>query len=139
MAILILICFLVAAVAEITALVKVLRGRVSKWLGFTYMSLVVAAGCIAAYTTFYIVYYANSNTRIHGWPIPTVIFQRDDAESPWLDFVGPTTILAYPMNIILFLIGPSILLLIWACWKPLPIKTKEQNKSEEATPNQPPV
>jgi hypothetical protein len=54
----------------------------------------------------------NENTVAHGYPIPIVIFQRDAPGGPWLDYVGPTTILAYPINYIAYIILPVLVLLI---------------------------
>ncbi|MCB1096342.1 MAG: hypothetical protein KDN22_12265 [Verrucomicrobiae bacterium] len=129
MATYIIIAFLAGFVAVIIAIGKVASGRVSKWLGIIYLSLVVAAGCIAAFTTFHYVYFMDPNTRFHGWPIPTVVFQRVDADSPWLDFVGPTSFLAYPMNVILFLVGPSVVLLAWT-WLKHPSTKKQESENE---------
>lgn len=107
----IIVAFLLGLAAVIAALVKVISGSISRGIGLIYWLFVVVAAGVCVFTTFNYSYYANSNTRFHGWPIPTVVFQRGDAESPWLDFVGPTTFLAYPMNLILFLIVPSVTLL----------------------------
>jgi hypothetical protein len=53
--------------------------------------------------TFRYSYYSDPNTRIFGWPVPTVIFQRDPPDGPWLDYVGLGTVLAFPINLILWL------------------------------------
>ena len=53
--------------------------------------------------TFHYVYSPNMNTQVHGWPVPVVVLQRDAPGEPWLDFVGPTTILGLPINLVLFL------------------------------------
>jgi hypothetical protein len=74
-----------------------------------------AAAAVAAwFTTFHYVYYSNANTRFHGWPFPHVIFQRDSPTSPWLDFVGPTTLLSFPMNFLLYALIPSVAVIILA-------------------------
>ncbi len=87
-------------------------GRVPTWSRALYL-LSLIGNAIAAYiTTFRYTYLANANTRFHGWPVPTVIFQRDGPDEPWLDFVGPTVVLAYPMNLVLFSIIPAILVLV---------------------------
>ncbi len=59
----------------------------------------------------------DPNTIIHGWPVPTIILQRDNSTSPWLDYVGPTTILGLPMNFVLFMILPAITFLSAATWR----------------------
>ena len=74
------------------------------------------AACVAYWTTFRCVYFSNDNTRVHGWPVPIVVFQRADSDSPWLDYVGPTTLMGYPMNFALFMAAPSLLLLALA-WR----------------------
>jgi len=35
-----------------------------------------------------------------GWPIPYIIYQRENADAPWLDFVGYTVLFAYTLNLI---------------------------------------
>ncbi|MEX2578822.1 MAG: hypothetical protein WD342_07170 [Verrucomicrobiales bacterium] len=117
MAVIIIVAFLLGLVAVIAAMVKVSSGSIPSVIGLIYWLLVVVAAGVCVFTTFNYIYYTNSNTRFHGWPIPTVVFQRDDAESPWLDFVGPTAFLAYPMNLILFLVVPSVTLLAWSRFK----------------------
>lgn len=117
MALFIIAAFLVALVAVIAAMIKATSDSTSKVLRLSYWSWFVVAAGACIFTTFNYNYYSNSNTRFYGWPIPTVVFQRDDAESPWLDFVGPTSFLAYPMNLILFLIVPSVALLAWSRFK----------------------
>lgn len=74
------------------------------------LTSVVALVIIAYMRTFHYEYYVNPDTRVHGWPVPVVVFQRRDATSPWLDFVGPTLILAYPMNLAFYSIGPVVAL-----------------------------
>ena len=86
-------------------------GRVPLWLRVVHL-LALAGTCVAAfYSTFKYTYLANANTRFHGWPVPQVIFQRDGPGEPWLDFVGPTVLLAYPMNVVLFSTVPALLVL----------------------------
>ncbi|HEY1050951.1 MAG TPA: hypothetical protein VGE39_14375 [Prosthecobacter sp.] len=72
---------------------------------------VVLAAVGSHWSTFHHEHWPNANTRFVGWPIPQIVFQRDIPEEPWLDFVGPTLILAWPMNFILFSLVPSLLLL----------------------------
>jgi hypothetical protein len=127
MAAIIIVAFLLGLLAVIAAMVKASSGSLPRVIGLIYWLLVVVAGAVCVFTTFNYVYYVNSNTRFHGWPIPTVVFQRDDAESPWLDFVGLTTLLAYPMNLILFLVLPSIILLAWSRFKQSSYNQAEQD------------
>ena len=108
-----IIGFNLGAIIVAAAITLSLKGRVTGRLRFCFLSLVGLAGVAAFYSTYIYVYFTNPNTRYHGWPIPTVVFQRDDANSPWLDFVGLTSFLAYPMNLILFLLLPSVLILAW--------------------------
>ena len=95
--------------------------RPNKRLRIVY-HLCLAAIAIATYfTTYHYVHYMNANTKFHGWPIPYIVFQRDNPTAPWLDFVGPTILLAYPMNFILFALIPSIIALVLAwCLSPRP-------------------
>ena len=85
--------------------------RIPRPFRLSYWVLGIIASVAAYGTTFQYVYYANSNTRVEGWPVPIVVFQRQDADSPWADFVGPTTVLGYPINVALFMALPCIVLL----------------------------
>jgi hypothetical protein len=68
----------------------------------TILSGVVVSG-VAYGLTFHYSYFSNVNTRCHGWPVPIVIFQRAASGEPWMDYVGPSVILAFPMNLVLLL------------------------------------
>lgn len=81
------------------------------WLRSLYWLAVLLALVAAIAMTGFFSYYSNPNTHVFGWPIPRVVFQRDTATSAWLDYVGPTIVLAYPMNFILYLFVPSVLFL----------------------------
>jgi hypothetical protein len=56
-------------------------------------------------STFQYEFFLNENTRVQGWPVPIIIFQRDNADAPWLDFVG------YPLNFCIFMLIPSVVFL----------------------------
>ncbi len=115
MAALLLILFLAVVAIDIWAAIAVmLRPGLTGWLGGSYWLFVILALVATVGMTGFFSYYSNPNTRIFGWPIPQVIFQRDTPDSPWLDYVGPTVILAYPMNFILYLFLPSVVFIILA-------------------------
>ena len=114
MAAAIIIGFLLAAVVVVLAAIVALFGCTTRWVRVLYLGWFLAAATAAYFTTFRYIYYSNPNTRFHGWPVPCVVFQRDSPTSPWLDFVGPTVILAYPMNLILYALLPSIVVLFFA-------------------------
>jgi hypothetical protein len=79
--------------------------KTPRWSLFYRTSVVIttiAALPITHYFTNYFVYFANPNTQIYGWPIPKVVFQRSSPTGPWLDFLGPTVFLAFPLNFIVF-------------------------------------
>ncbi len=80
-----------------------------------FITLAAGVAYIAYWTTFRYVYFSNDDTRVHGWPVPIVVFHRADSDSPWLDYVGFTTLLGYPMNFVVFMAAPSLLLfaLVW--------------------------
>lgn len=108
---LILLMFLAAFGLVLWATYAAIAGRIPTWTRLLF-SAALTCSVVAAYlTTFHYTYLANANTRFHGWPVPTVIFQRDGPGEPWLDFVGPTVILAYPMNLVLFAIVPALMVL----------------------------
>lgn len=106
--------FLLAAAVVAWAVVNAVSGRATRWVRVLYLVCFLAAAIAAYFTTFHCIYYANANTRVHGLPIPTVVFQRHDSSAPWLDFVGPAVFLAYPMNLILYALLPSVVVLVLA-------------------------
>jgi hypothetical protein len=117
MAIAIVVAALVIIALNVWAGVVVFFGRFAgTWLRVAYFLVLLAAGIAAGWTTGW-EYYSNENTRIVGWPVPVVIFQRDDANAPWLDFVGPTTVFGYPMNLAIFMSVPSALFLGLVHWR----------------------
>ena len=106
---LILFGFLVIVVVEVGAVVLLFaRKNVRKRLIIFYLLVVLLALIATIVTTAFYSYYANPNTRVFGWPIPRVVFQRDTPISPWLDYVGPTIVLAYPINFVLYMFLPSV-------------------------------
>ena len=111
----IIVGFLLAVAAVILAATIAFTRRTAIWMRVFYFTCLSAAAIAAYFTTYHYTYCANANTRFYGWPIPTVVFQRDGPTSPWLDFVGPTIILAYPINLILFALLPSILVVVLSC------------------------
>jgi len=105
--------FLLAAAVVLRAACAVMLKGVT-WRARVFFLTCCAAALIGAYfTTFHSIDYVNPDTRIFGWPIPLRVHQRANATSPWLDFAGPTVILAYPMNVILFALLPAIISLVW--------------------------
>jgi hypothetical protein len=84
----------------------------SPWpLRIVHILVCLAAAIAAALTTFNYDYFPNSNTMFRGWPVPYIIFQRENADAPWLDFIGATILFAYPLNLIIYLTPPSLVLL----------------------------
>ena len=105
----VLFVFLAIVVVEVWAgfLVFVQRDH-RNWLGISYLLVVLLAFIATIITTAFYSYYANPNTRVFGWPIPRVVFQRDTPTSPWFDYVGPTIVLAYPINFVVYMVIPSV-------------------------------
>lgn len=118
--------FLGAALVVVWAFSLSVAGQVHRWLRTTYLVALSVAVIAAYFTTFHYNYYADADTRFHGWPIPTVVFQRSGPDEPWLDFVGPTVILAYPMNLILFLVLPSVVVVVLT-WRAGNLSTKSKD------------
>ena len=112
---LILLVFAAVTAVDVWAAVAVLFGR-GRSGSFSAAYLVLAALVfVAAFLmTQCFSYFHNPNTQFFGWPIPRVVFQRDTPTGPWLDYIGPTVILAYPMNFILFMFFPSVTFLFLA-------------------------
>lgn len=107
----ILLLFLAACVLVAWAAYAAIAGQIPPWSRVFYLIALMSSVAGAYFTTFHYVYFANANTRFHGWPVPTVIFQREGPGEPWLDFIGPTAILAYPMNLVLFAFIPALIVL----------------------------
>jgi hypothetical protein len=108
-----IILFLAMVVIDIWAAIRVMfRPGLAGWLGVSYWVGVILALVATVWMTGFFSYYTNPNTHVFGWPIPRVIFQRDTPDSPWLDFIGPTIILAYPINLVVFLFVPSLICIL---------------------------
>ena len=71
--------------------------RKKKWISLILVAVLVLGIPISIAMTNRRVEY-NENTYAYGWPVPVVVFQRESPEDPYRDFVGWTTILAYPLN-----------------------------------------
>ena len=56
----------------------------------------------AYYSTFKFNYFPHPNVQYFGWPVPWGIWQRVSPTSPWLDYVSPLSILAWPANMFIF-------------------------------------
>ena len=112
---LILLVFAAVTTVDVWAAVAVIFGRGGGGR-FCACYLVVAALVFVAafWMTLCFSYFHNPNTQFFGWPIPRVVFQRDTPTGPWLDYIGPTIVLAYPMNFVLFMFFPSVVFLVLA-------------------------
>jgi hypothetical protein len=110
---LVLLFFILAAAVTFWAMFAMFFSRRLNGLFRKTYILGTLATLIATFlTTFDYGYMADPNTKVMGWPIPLGVFQRDSPTAPWLDYVGPTALLAYPMNLLVFLLVPSALVLI---------------------------
>lgn len=118
----IIVGFIMATALSLWAPIVAFSESTRRWVKGLYLCCFVTAVVASFFTTFRYTYYANPNTLIHGWPIPTVVFQRVSPTSPWLDFVGPTIVLAYPMNVLFFILPPSLVVLFLAFF------TRRKNK-----------
>ena len=113
-AILILLFLIIAGIDLWAAIVVTFKARVSESVRGRYWLVVVLVLGATIGMTGYFSYYANPNTHIFGWPIPRIIYQRHSADSPWLDYLGSTIVLAFPMNFILYMLVPSVVFLLIA-------------------------
>jgi hypothetical protein len=82
---------------------KVLRGII--------ISVLIAAIPLSIFLTHMRVQW-NENTFAYGWPVPRVVFQRDAPDGPWLDFIGWTMFLAYPLNYLALVSIPALLSMV---------------------------
>lgn len=145
---LILLLFLAACGLVVWATYAAIAGIIPTWLRLLHLTTLVGSAFAAYFTTFYYTYHANANTRFHGWPVPTVIFQRDGPGQPWLDFVGPTVILAYPMNLVLFAFVPALVVFVIFLFRKRPqtqapapadqLSATKQDVVDSGNPYQPP-
>ena len=110
MRIIIFLLFISVIVIGPTMILYAFMKNKSLRLKIILLLLIITNIPLTIYMTGFYQYEMNPNTIAHGWPIPTVIFQRDTPDGPWLDYVGPTTLLAYPLNYILFLFLPALIL-----------------------------
>jgi hypothetical protein len=104
MILVLLLLFLVFLAAAIICPLLIFVNPLTSWLyRFVTAGTALVVATVTYRLTFYFIYFSNPNTRIHGWPVPVVIFQRDTPEGPWLDYVGPTVVLGFPINLVLLL------------------------------------
>jgi len=106
--VLVLLLFIAAVGVVMWAGYAAVTGRIAGWVSACFLVALLGCGVAAYFTTFRYTYFINANTRIHGWPVPIVIFQRTAAGEPWLDYVGSTSLLAYPLNLVLFMVLPAL-------------------------------
>ena len=84
-------------------IVSIWRAKRTKWVYRGSLLLFLAVSiALAHHTTYKYQSFPNPNTQVFGWPMPYVIFQRNSPTSPWLDYVGLGTYIAFPVNVILF-------------------------------------
>ena len=113
MGLLILLFFALAALTTFWATcVMLFRNSLNRLSRTIYIIGILGTAVTTYLTTYQYGYFPDANTQILGWPIPLVVFQRESPTAPWLDFVGFTALLAYPMNLLIFLFIPSTLVLI---------------------------
>jgi hypothetical protein len=97
-----------------TAFIVGILGHAGRTAQISFWAISAVASAASWWTTTRIEYSLDENMRAIGWPIPGIILARDDANSLWLDYVGLNTMLALPMNAIIFLVVPSIIFLgVW--------------------------
>ena len=96
---------------EVWAYLRIGRPTTRPLVRRSYWLLFVIAILASYGSTFHYEHMPNPNTRFVGWPVPRVVFQRDPPDGPWLDFVGITMLIAWPMNFIVFVLLPSIVML----------------------------
>ena len=112
MGILVLLVFLVVAIVVIVASIYIYTREKGRTLKMVLILVLIVALPLTWYMTSIYKWEWNENTYTYGCPVPQVVFQRNSPEDPWLDFVGPTIILAYPMNYILYVLPPVVVLLV---------------------------
>jgi hypothetical protein len=107
-----IVLMLIVAVDVWAAIAVSFGSGLSARLCLSYFLILLLAVVATMLMTGVYSYYPNPNTHIFGWPVPCVIFQRDTPTSPWLDYVGFTVVLAYPMNFVLFMFIPSVAVIV---------------------------
>jgi hypothetical protein len=130
---LIVIALLAVIAGDIwAAIVTLFRPASGRLVRIAYVLVFVTCG-IVAYTATGYERRLNENTRVVGWPVPVVIYQRDDPNSPWLDFVGPTTVFGYPLNLAIFMFVPSVLFLgLHYWWHQRTVRPRDETSADTA-------
>lgn len=97
------------------------------------LSLLIAAIPVSIWLTHMRVQW-NENTFAYGWPVPRVVFQRHAPDGPWLDYIGWTMFLAYPLNYLALVFIPVFLGVIFLIFnKRRKNRIKPANKAWDAT------
>jgi len=110
----IVVNFLLLATLTVSASIVALFDGCSKPVKNTFLVCLVVSALAASWTTFVFTRYANENALVHGWPVPLFIAYRPNSNSSW-ELAGSTTILAFPMNLFLFSLLPSLGVIVSAC------------------------
>lgn len=108
-----LVLALIALPVVALAVVRAFSSRAGLKARIVYLATSVCAAWTSIWKTSNVVYFTDPNQRVHGWPLPWVIWQRKDADSAWLDYVGLITLLAYPLNMAIFVAVPSVVFLAY--------------------------
>lgn len=95
----------------LVAAVQTLGGAAGRTAGWVFGFLLLAAAAGAGWLTFGYEYYSDADTRVVGWPLPSVIFHRREPDGPWLDYVGWTTLFGWPLHFLAVMFVPSLAVL----------------------------
>lgn len=106
-----LIVFLGMPVLEGWTFIRCMRLGPQSRVFWVCLGCFVLAGAGSFYTTFYDGERSDRDSRSEGWPVPGVTFHRDRADGSWPDDGGVTDGLAWPINGMLFLLVPCLVLL----------------------------
>lgn len=106
------LCVAAAVGLCVWAAVVVFSGRGTRRMRIAYLGCLVATSIVACFMTLRFRYSPGPDIRVHGWPTPTVVFQRDSANSAWVEFVDPLYRFAIPLNLAYLLSVPSIVFLV---------------------------
>lgn len=104
--------FLIILASFIYGIIICYRRLCEYWYKALFWCGILLSAIVSFLLTYRYTYMPDIKTRVHGWPIPLVIWQQDET-GKWLDYVGYTVIFAWPLNFIILTMAFSLFWLIY--------------------------
>lgn len=109
-----IIVFLLLACITLWASIVAFFGFSSIRVRNIFFACLIAAAVTAFWMTFRFAYSSpDGNIHVGGWPVPSFIAQKNVGDKSW-KLIGGTSVIAFPLNYFLFMLVPSVIVLVTA-------------------------